>query len=249
MPFHREKAGGRVKPMFTDTVTWGTIEIPYRYLFSRRKTLAISVHPDLSVTVKAPDGTGIETIREYVRRRGGWISKAWRGFEPYLPKQPPRRYVSGETHRYLGRQYRLKAIQGETEAVKCLRGYFWVTSKDEPAPERVKTLLESWYRVHAEVVFEERLRACHKRAAREGILLPSMMIRRMTGRWGSFSSAGRITLNIALIQAPKECIDYVIMHELCHFKAKHHGPFFWKLLYRLIPDFEERRAKLNLFAD
>jgi hypothetical protein len=71
----------------------------------------------------------------------------------------------------------------------------------------------------------------------------------MSSRWGSYSSAGRITLNLALIKVPKECIDYVIVHELCHHKVKHHGPKFWKLLHRLMPDFEERRKKLNLFAE
>jgi predicted metal-dependent hydrolase len=235
--------------MLSDTVKWGTVEIPYRYRFSQRKTLAISVHPDLSVTVKAPHETSLETIRQYVFRRGGWIIRAWRDFEQYLPKQPPRRYVSGETHRYLGRQYRLKLEQGETESVKCLRGYLWVTTKDEPTPERAKALLETWYRSHARNIFGERLLACHKRAEREGILLPSMVIRQMASRWGSFSSAGRITLNLALIKAPKECVDYVILHELCHFKIKHHGPRFWKLLHQLMPDFEERRAKLNMHAE
>jgi predicted metal-dependent hydrolase len=71
----------------------------------------------------------------------------------------------------------------------------------------------------------------------------------MGRRWGSLSSTGRITLNLLLIAAPKECIDYVILHELCHFKVKHHGPRFWKLMERWVPDFEERRRKLNAFAD
>jgi predicted metal-dependent hydrolase len=235
--------------MQADTITWGTVEIPYRYSFSQRKTLGISVHPDMSITVKAPHGTSTETIQGFVHRRGSWINRAWRDFEQYLPKQPPRRYVSGETHRYLGRQYRLKLVQGEADSVKCLRGYLWVMTKDEPAPERAKALLESWYRSHAQAVFQERLLVCHQRAAREGIILPILQIRKMASRWGSFSAAGRITLNLALIKAPKECIDYVILHELCHFREKHHGPRFWKLLHRLMPDFEERRSKLNLYAE
>lgn len=232
-----------------DSITWGTVEIPYRYTHSSRKTLAISVHPDLSVTVKAPRDTTIETIRAFVHRRGGWIRKAWRDFEQYLPKQPERRYISGESHRYLGRQYRLKIDQGEVEAVKCLRGYLWITAKDEPTPELAKIMLEDWYRQHAKNIFHERLMACHQRVLREGIPLPALLIRKMVSRWGSYSSAGRITLNLALIKAPKECIDYVIIHELCHHKVKHHGPKFWRLLHRLMPDFEERRRKLNLFAD
>lgn len=233
----------------SDSITWGTLEIPYRYSYSTRKTLSISVHPDLSVTVSAPSGVSVEKIRAFVHRRAGWIKKAWREFEPYLPKQPQRRYISGETHRYLGRQYRLKIERGNVDSVKCLRGYLRVTMQREISPELTKTLLEHWYRCHAKDVFQERLTACHQRAHREDIPLPNLMIRKMASRWGSYSSKGLLTLNLALIKTPKDCIDYVIMHELCHYKVKHHGHQFWKLLHRLMPEFEERRKKLKLYAD
>lgn len=105
-----------------DSVRWGHTLITYRYRYTERKTLAITVNPDLSVVVVAPLGTELGAIREKVRKRGSWIKKAWHEFELYLPKLPPRRYVNGETHRYLGRQYRLLAERGEIESVKCLRG-------------------------------------------------------------------------------------------------------------------------------
>jgi predicted metal-dependent hydrolase len=233
----------------SDSITWGTIKIPYRYYYACRKTLGISVHPDLSVTVRAPNGTSIEKIRAFVHRRAGWIRKAWREFEQYLPKQPERRYIGGETHRYLGRQYRLKIAQGDTDSVKCLGGFFWVTIKGEISPERTKTLLGDWYRRHAKEIFQERLWVCHQRVHREGIALPNLLVRKMASRWGSYSAKGQITLNLALIKAPKDCIDYVIIHELCHCRVKHHGPQFWKLLHKLMPGFEERRKKLKLYTD
>lgn len=233
----------------SDSITWGNIEIPYRYYYSHRKTIGISVHPDLSVTVRAPNDTSIEKIREFVHRRAGWIRRTWKDFEQYLPKQPERRYIGGETHRYLGRQYRLKIEQGNTDSVKCLRGFLWVTIKGDISPERTKALLHDWYRHHAKEIFLERLMACHKRLQREGIPLPNLLIRKMVSRWGSYSSRGHITLNLALIKTPKECIDYVIIHELCHHKVKHHNPKFWKLLHRVMPDFEGRRKKLNLYTD
>lgn len=74
------------------------------------------------MTVIAPEGTSLEAIRDKVKKRGAWIRQAWREYQLYLPHQPARSYVNGETHRYLGRQYRLKAQQGEAESVKCLRG-------------------------------------------------------------------------------------------------------------------------------
>ncbi|MHB8765886.1 MAG: M48 family metallopeptidase [Deferrisomatales bacterium] len=235
--------------MARDVVRWGRVEIPYTVQRTKRKSLAISVHPDLAVTVRAPEDTPPEAIRERVRQRGAWIQKAWREFELYLPKQPPRRYVSGETHRYLGRQYRLRTEQGEEESVKCLRGYLRVTTRGEPSPEKTRRLLEEWYREHARRVFRERLEACSQRASVEGIQQPPLAIRKMPTRWGSCSNAGRINLNLELIKASKDCIDYVITHELCHLKERHHGPRFWRLMAKLMPDYEARREKLNRFAD
>jgi len=211
-----------MKAEYTDTVHWGKTHITYRYEYVNRKTLAISVHPDLAVTVKAPAGTPLEKIRAKVKKRAGWIRKAQREFELYLPKQPERRYLNGETHRYLGRQYRLKAVQGQEESVKCLRGYFWVTTREEPASRRF---------------------------TRHQIEKPAFTIRKMTTRWGSYSPAGRITLNIELIKTPKDCIDYVIVHELCHMVEPHHGNRFWRLIQKIMPDYEERRRRLNMFAD
>jgi predicted metal-dependent hydrolase len=233
----------------SDSIIWGTLEIPYRYSYARRKNLSISVHPDLSVIVSAPNGAGIEKIREFVHRRAGWIRRTWRDFEQYLPKQPQRRYIAGETHYYLGRQYRLKIEQGNADSVKCLRGFLRVTIKGEISPARTKTLLTDWYRHHAKEVFHERLMVCQQRAHREGIPLPNLQIRKMNSRWGSYSSRELVTLNLALIKTPKDCIDYVIIHELCHYKVKHHGPEYWNLLHKLMPDFEEQRKKLNLYAD
>ncbi len=235
--------------MERDSVRWGRTVIPYFYSHSKRKLLAITVHPDLTVEVRAPLDTPLEAIRQRVVKRGPWIQKAWREFELYLPKQPPRRYINGETHRYLGRQYRLRAEQGKANSVKCLRGYFRITTRTEPKPQQVKMVMEDWYRGHARRVFHERLTECCKLASLEGIICPPITIRRMRSRWGSCSSKGRVTLNLALIKASRECIDYVILHELCHLKVPSHGPKFWRLMAKLMPDYEERRRRLNLFAD
>ena len=135
------------------------------------------------------------------------------------------------------------------DTVKCLRGYMWVTTKGEPSMEKIKTLLEGWYRAHASTMFRERLLVCHQKMRKENIPFPMLVIRRMAKRWGSLSSTSRITLNPLLITATKECIDYVILHELCHFKIKHHGSRFWRLMEHLMPDYEERRKKLNLYAE
>ena len=233
----------------TDTVHWGNTRIIYHYEYAKQKTLSISVHPNLSITVKAPIGVGVEAIREKVRKRARWIKKAQREFELYLPKQPPRRYVNGETHRYLGRQYRLKLTRGQDESVKCLRGYFWITTLLEASKEHVQRLMEKWYRKKATEIFSKRIEIYSKRINPKNVGNTKYTIRKMSTRWGSCSLTGRITLNLELIKAPRDCIDYVITHELCHLVEPNHGPRFWRLIQRVMPDYGNRRLRLNMYAD
>lgn len=232
-----------------DSVTWESLEISYRYYCSRRRrTLAISVYPDRSVLVRAPFGTSRENVRRFVIGRAGWIVRARQRLEQYAPAQPIL-YRSGESHHYVGKQYRLEVQQGKKDCVTCLAGRLLVTTRQSPTEEKTKKLLDVWYRARADILFHDRLAVCRQWAAREGIPLPDLKIRRMRTRWGSFSSRqGAITLNLSLIMVPVESLDYVILHELCHYKVGHHGRQFWGLLTRLLPDCKERRKALNAYA-
>src|SRR5690348_1621042 len=107
--------------MPTREIQFGSQTIPYELQFMQRKTLSISVHPDLSVVVKAPQETKLEDVEKKVHKRSRWILNQQRRFEIYLPDVPPRKYISGESHRFLGRQYRLKVIKDETEQIKLSR--------------------------------------------------------------------------------------------------------------------------------
>ena len=235
--------------MSTHQIHYGTQTIDYTLELMPRKTLAISVHPDLSVIVKAPTDTSLEEVNERVAKRAKWILNQKRRFEIFLPDVPPRKYVSGESHRFLGRQYRLKVIEiasGEEEPIKLTRQFLEVYTQDR-SPSHVRELVEAWYREQANKTFEERLTVCYSRLSRENIPYPRIAIRRMQSSWGSCSPKGTITLNIKLIQVPKEYIDYVVIHELCHLKYLHHEPEFYYLLSRIMPDWKRKKEKLDRF--
>lgn len=228
-------------------VQFGTQTIEYELQFMPRKTLAITVRPDLSVIVIAPENTSQADIEERVKKRAPWILRTQRQYELYSPDLPPRLYVSGETHRYLGRQYRLKVDEGQEEGVRLGRGYIFVTARNKTETPRVKRLLTEWYRTQAAQVFEDRLATCYPRVQRLDISYPQIVIRAMKTRWGSCTPAGKILLNIKLIQVPEEFIDYVILHELCHLKEHSHSPRFYELLSRVLPDWRTKWQKLNEF--
>lgn len=228
----------------TGTLTWGTDTIRYEVRFlASRQTLAIEVHPDSRVLVRAPVDCPEALIAERVQKRAAWISRQLAEFERYRPRTPARQYLNGESHLYLGRQYRLKLAPGDTASVKLTRGQLLVTLPGEPEPERVKALLHRWYLDRARTVFTEVLDVSLLQF--KGVEHPRLIVRAMQSRWGSLSRAGTMTLNVKLVRAPRPCIEYVVIHELCHTKHRDHDARFFKLLGRVMPDWERRKQRLE----
>lgn len=97
----------------TESVQFGSKKIVFNLEFSERKTLGISVSPDLKILVKAPIDVPLEKVKEKIKKRAPWIIRQQSFFLSFHPKMPERKFVSGETHLYLGRQYRLKVIMGK----------------------------------------------------------------------------------------------------------------------------------------
>jgi len=228
----------------TGTLNYGTDTIRYEVRFlASRQTLAIEVHPDSRVLVRAPLGCPEALIVERVQKRAGWISRQLSEFDRYRPRTPARQYISGESHLYLGRQYRLKLVSGAGVNVKLTRGELLVTVPGDSEPERVKALLQRWYLDRARTVFTELVDASLLRF--KGVEPPRLIVRAMKSRWGSLSRAGTMTLNVDLVRASRPCIEYVVTHELCHTLHRDHDARFFKLLRQVMPDWEQRKRRLE----
>jgi predicted metal-dependent hydrolase len=227
-------------------IKYGSKTIRFDVVYAARKSLQIEVYPDRHILVKAPAGTDIDEIETRMLRRSRWISKQLDYFQQFEPRTPARTYVGGETHLYLGRQYRLKILQAEQCGVKLVRGYFLVSVNGSPTPKIIMALLDQWYAEKATKQFHEAFERCWPKFEKRGVPKPDIQIRKMKSRWGSLSAKGRLTLNTDLVRAPKECIDYVVTHELCHLKHHNHSPAFYELLEKSMPDWKKRKHKLEL---
>ncbi len=234
-------------PIINSQLVYGSKVINYSLLYCDRKTMEISVHPDSTIVVKAPVQSNITFIEKKIRKRARWILRQVQFFKQFHPKTPERFYVNGETHLYLGRQYRLKLCKGTENSVKLSRGFFHITCRNEPTPNAAKKLLNQWYSEKARLQFAESMDRCWPRFNGLGIgESPKLSIKRMQKRWGSLSDKGTVTLNTELIRAPKECIDYVVTHELCHLKYNDHSPDFYRLLDSVSPGWEKIKHTLEL---
>jgi len=231
------------------SIEYGNGVIEYRLVYTERETLAIHVLPDTNISVEAPLGSEFIEIEQHIRKRATWILRQQRNFRRYSFDIPPRQYVSGESYRYLGRQYQLKVIQGDgkNNNVKLDREHIIVTVHDKNDHTLVKKMINNWYRQQGLKLFTERIKTWLPRFERYEIGLPRITVRPMRAQWGSCSAHGKLSLNIKLIQVPKPLMDYVIVHELCHLIENNHSPAFYALLSRIMPDWQERREKLNSF--
>jgi hypothetical protein len=223
-------------------IEYGERRIAYAIEFCSRKTLEISVMPNCAVQVKAPQGASLDTIAERVKKKAGWIVEKQDWFAKFPKAPPPKQYLGGETHLYLGRRYRLKIEKGNCREVKIDGGFIHVVAKDLQ-PESIEKILDEWLRDKAKNHFEKIFEKCVKKYASTNA--PRLQIRDMKTRWGSLSKGGILTLNIKLIAAAKECIEYVVVHELCHLKYANHDNGFYRLLETRMPDWQRRKQKLE----
>ena len=229
------------------SIRYGTKVIDFNLERRARKTLAIHVHPDKTVEVIAPENVPLQKVYAKVRQRAGWVINQLQYFEQFYPKTPERQYVPGETHRYLGRQYRLKVEPHHKAGVKLIRGFITVQTQHPNHPQVTRKLVEEWLFERAKQKFHERVEHCLRLFPDPEVVRPvGTIVRQLSNRWGSMTPAGHLVLNRRLIQAPVPCIDYVIVHELCHRVHAHHGPDFWILLDQIFPDWQKFKNQLEL---
>jgi len=226
-------------------VRYGDTNIAYTVAVRPGKTISITVHPDRSVLVRAPDHSSAAAVSNHVLRRAGWILRQQADLARFEPRPTPRQYVSGETYRYLGRQYLLKVVPGEIDGVRLARPRLEVGVRGRMSPAIVHRVLTGWYRARARAVFTDRWSTCLARIERHGVPAASFQLLCMKRRWGSCTASRKVLLNPELVKAPTECIDYVMLHELCHLRYPAHDWRFYRLLGRVCPDWPRLKSRLN----
>ena len=233
----------------TSAIQFGSKKIDFRLEYSNRKTLGITVKPDLSVIVKAPVDTSLEKVKEKLRKKAPWIIRQQSFFLYFHPKTPARKFIGGETHLYLGRQYQLKVksekLKVKSEEAKLHGRFLEIYTQDK---SKVKDIVEEWYLSKAKYKFHliakplfENFKSKHNLS----LFTYHLSLRNMPTRWGSCTPKGKIILNPELIKAPKGCIEYVIIHELCHLVHHDHTQRFIDLQTKEMPDWEKWKNKLE----
>ena len=209
---------------------------------SRRKTVAIQIYPDKRIELKVPLLCNIDNVEPFLEKHYRWIFK--RLDAPIISKHDTKRFVSGELHYFLGKQYPLLITISPDNNVAFLDNTLMVYAKYD-IPELIETLLEKWYLSQARRIFHEISSPLMKQMEKYNVFPKSFTIKKMRTRWGSCSSKGSISLNLDLIKLPEQCIKEVILHELCHLVHFNHSKEFYALMTAEMPDWKIWKKELK----
>lgn len=210
---------------------------------SRRKTASIKV-VEGKVSVIVPDAFSIDKIELLLTKKHRWIKEKL-ALQEQVISTKPKEFVSGESFPYLGRNYRLKVIEGQYPSIKLYQGRFVVSVRDKATDNTgaIKQLIIKWFKEHAESKLIEKTARYSKII---GVNPVSVGIKAFQSRWGSCNDKGDILYNWKIIMAPNRIVDYVTIHELCHIIHHDHSPKFWKTVERYFPDYPECKQWLKL---
>lgn len=235
-----------------EAITQRTIHIdgiPLHYSLERKnvKNLNLHVRKDGSVYVSANAAVPAEKIDDFLISKGNFIRNAQNKFKEQEQYKPlPKQYVSGESFHIQGRALRLKVTQNNKDKVYSDGVYLFLDVRDPLDFSQKERLIKRFLDRECKTVFGEIVETLYPIFQKYGVAPPILRIRNMDTRWGScLPGKGVITLNKRLLEAPRNCIEYVVMHEFCHFIHPNHSKHFYDFLSMLMPDWKERKRILD----
>ena len=222
-------------------------EIEFKVIYSRRRTLGISVLPDSSVIVRVPYLTSFKTISRIVKEKSGWILKHRDSYRKPHTSALNRLYVSGETHLFHGNESVLKIKKSGKSYIRFYDNTIELGTEKTDDSIAIRKLLYKGYKNEALIYFPELLNKVLREHENQMFKPTGLVIRTMKRRWGSCSNKGIITLSTELIKLADLYIEYVIIHELCHLKHHNHGTRYYKLLSVVFPEWKTVRKELRKY--
>ena len=221
--------------------------IEYKIIYSRRRSIGISVGPDSGVTVHAPVRTSIKTIENLVASKSDWIKKHLENYKASVRINNNEVIADGATSLLQGKEHRIKIIESNKYFIKLNGDTIEIGLRNIDEKEIAGPMLEKWYRVIAEGIFRRKFDEILFKYKDYNFKPSEFTIRALKRRWGSCTSKGKITISSELLKLDEVYLEYVILHELCHLKHHNHGKEFYKLLSEVFPNWKLTRSELKKY--
>jgi len=223
-------------------------EIDYKIIYSRRRSISISISPHNGVVVRAPKSVSPEKIDKFVNEKSAWIKKHLNNYSGSVRINYGKKYTDGEYHFFMGKEHILRLTGSPKAFVRKYNDIIEVGLPDTCDSRKVKAILDKWYREQAMQYFKMLLDKILRKYESYHFEPSSMEVRASKSRWGSCSSKGKISISSELIKLDEKFYEYIIIHELCHLKHPNHGSGFYNLLEEILPDYKQIRKELRKYV-
>jgi predicted metal-dependent hydrolase len=222
-------------------------ELKYNVILSGRRSISIIISPDKGITVRAPYRTSLRSIDSFVMQKSAWIKKHLDKYQNLTRINHEKSYSDGELHMFMGKEKILKIAESPGLYVSLVNDHIEIGLPEKDNSEKIRILLELWYRRKATELFSQKLHDILNRYSEYNFTPSGFVVRTLKSRWGSCTSKGKITINSNLVKLDEYFADYVIIHELCHLKHHNHSKDYYRLLTEIAPDYKLIRKELRKY--
>ena len=212
------------------------------------KNINLKVNLDKKVTMSIPMKMEIEIAKEFVKKKAEWIKKQQNYYEAFAEEKEKITFENGETVYLIGKQYKMKIIPNTKNNIVIRGKYFEINIKEKYIENKkyIRKVYDKWLKEYAEQILNDLIIRYQSTLKKYNIKIPKLEIRQMKSRWGScIPSSNKVIFNLNLIKTPMCCIEYVVLHELSHFKYQNHSKNFYKFITIFMPDWKERKKILD----
>ncbi|MEW5830245.1 MAG: SprT family zinc-dependent metalloprotease [Chloroflexota bacterium] len=218
--------------------------IPVEVVFKNIKNVHLSVHPPTGrVRISAPERMNLDTLRVYAISKLDWIKKQQSRLQAQ-ERETKRDYSDRESHFVWGRRYLLKVNEAnQAPTVELLHNQMALTVRPGAGTGKREAVVAAWYRDEIRLALSPLI---EKWEPVLGVKANRVIVRRMKTKWGSCNPhTGNIHLNTELAKKPRECLEYVLVHELVHLLEPTHNDRFVSLMDKFLPQWKHLRDELN----
>ena len=208
-----------------------------KFTRSKRKTIALIIEHDGTLTVRAPMRASQVLIQQFIQQKTDWITRTRNKLNSVV-QTPARQYTDGETFPFLGSLFDLKLVRPQRPSLRFDSGF----TLSRTAQKKGEQVFTRWYKERALEIISERV----NQYARQHNFNPKQVkITSAKTRWGSCGPNGTLNFTWRLVMAPLDVIDYVVVHELAHLNVKDHSSKFWKVVESIYPEYKKQRKWLR----
>lgn len=221
--------------------------IEFKVIYSRRRSIGISIGPHSGVIVRAPYRTLLKTIENLVIAKTPWINKHLENYRSSVSINNNKEYADGSIILLQGKEHLIRIIESNKNFTKINSNTIEIGLKSIADTEIVGPMVEKWYKAFAEGIFRRKFDEILLKYKDFNFEPSEFSVRVLKRRWGSCSSKGKITISSELVKLDEIYLEYVILHELCHLRHHNHGKEFYKLLTEVFPEWKQKRSELRRY--